>query len=327
MVAGLCRTDVYAARGQLGCEPRTVLGHEASGVLLEVSPGSVPGDALRRALSRRGRWWRFTPSWAARAARPATRDGRITARSAQMLGVGRDGVFTEEVVLPLSACVPLPGLTDARRAAFLEPFAAALGVVACMGLPRDARVLVMGSGRVATLTEHVLRSEGYAHVVLAERPPAGESFDVGVETRAEAERLDLLARAVRPFGTLVVKSRPATRVPASFGLWAQRDLCVRGVSYAPFALAAERLADASLDVSPWLGPLHSFEDFGALLAADSAEAGRRERPPAEAHAGVRRSGMCGLIALFDPLAPIEPAWWSRRSRPCVSAGPMGGSTG
>jgi threonine dehydrogenase-like Zn-dependent dehydrogenase len=271
MVAGLCRTDVYAARGQLGCEPRTVLGHEASGVLLEVSPGSVPGDALLCALAE-GTLVAFHP-FVGCARCEACHAGRPHhCAKAQMLGVGRDGVFTEEVVLPLSACVPLPGLTDARRAAFLEPFAAALGVVG-LGLPLDARVLVMGSGRVATLTEHVLRSEGYVHVVLAERPPAGESFDVGVETRAEVERLDLLARAVRPFGTLVVKSRPATRVPASFGLWAQRDLCVRGVSYAPFELAAERLVDASLDVSPWLGPLHSFEDFGALLAADSAGLG------------------------------------------------------
>ncbi len=270
-VAGLCRTDVYAARGELGCEPSTVLGHEASGVLLELSPGSVPGDALRRALAD-GTLVAFHPFVGCRGCEACGAGRPHHCPHAQMLGVGRDGVFTEEVVLPLSACVPLPGVTDARRAAFLEPYAAALGV-ACMGLPRDARVLIMGSGRVATLTEHVLRSEGYAHVVLAERPPSGESFDVGVETRAEAERLDLLARAVCPFGTLVLKSRPATRVPASFGLWAQRDLCVRGVSYAPFALAAERLADARLDLSPWMGALHSFEDFCALLAGDPVEVG------------------------------------------------------
>lgn len=271
LVAGLCRTDVYAARGELGCEPSTVLGHEASGVVLELSAGSVPQDALLRALAE-GTLVAFHP-FVGCARCEACHAGRPHhCAQAQMLGVGRDGVFTEEVVVPLSACVPLPGVTDARRAAFLEPLAAALGVT-CLGLPRDARVLVMGGGRVATLTQHVLRREGYTQVVLAEQPPAGEVFDVGVETRAEAERLDPLARAVRPFGTLVLKSRPATRVPASVGLWAQRDLCVRGVSYAPFELAAERLAEVGFDVSPWLGELHSFEDFRGLLVADPAAPG------------------------------------------------------
>jgi threonine dehydrogenase-like Zn-dependent dehydrogenase len=266
LVAGLCRTDVYAARGELGCPLSTVLGHEASGVLLELSPGSEPSDALRLALTE-GTLVGFHPFvGCTRCA--SCREGRPHhCAQALMLGVGRDGVFSEEVVVPLSACIPLPGVRDAHRAAFLEPLAAALGVL-CLGLPRDARVLVLGSGRVATLTQHVLRSEGYAHVALAERPPEGQMFDVGVETRADAERLDLLARALRPFGTLVVKSRPSARVPASFGLWAQRDLCVRGVSYAPFELAAARLADPGLELSPWLGALHSFEAFGELLRGD-----------------------------------------------------------
>lgn len=268
-VAGLCRTDVYAASGLLACAPSTVLGHEASGVLLELSPGTAPSPEQRRALEE-GTLVAFHPFVGCGHcdACHATRPHHCVA--AVMLGVGRDGVFTEEVVLPLSACVPLPGITDARRAAFLEPYAAALGV-AFLGLPRDARVLVLGEGRVATLAEHVLRSEGYAQVTRSDRPPAGERFDVGVETRADAERLDALALALRPGGTLVLKSRPATRVAASFGLWAQRDLQVRGVSYAPFAAAAQRLA--SFDLSPWLGALHSFQDFRELLTRDPGAPG------------------------------------------------------
>lgn len=270
-VAGLCRTDVYAARGELDCAPSTVLGHEASGVLVELSVGTVPSDGQQRALDE-GTLVAFHPFVGCGRCDACSAQRPHHCSAAKMLGVGRDGVFTEEVVLPLSACVPLPGITDARRAAFLEPYAAALGV-AFMGLPRGARVLVLGEGRVATLTEHVLRSEGYVHVTRSERPPVGECFDVGVETRADAERLDALARALRPGGTLVLKSRPATRVPASFGLWAQRDLRVRGVSYAPFEAAAERLASASFDLSPWLGALHSFHDFRELLVRDPGAPG------------------------------------------------------
>lgn len=268
-VAGLCRTDVYAARGELPCAPSTVLGHEASGVLLAVSSGSVLTSDLARALDERGlvAFHRFVGC--ARCAACAARRPHHCA-SARMLGVGRDGVFAEEVVLPLSACVALPGVTDARRAAFLEPYAAALGVTS-LGVPRDARVLVMGTGRVATLSEHVLRAEGYSHVTRSEWPPADTRFDVGIETRADARKLEALAQALVPGGTLVLKSRPATLVPVNVALVAQRDLRVRGVSYAPFEEAARRLADETLDLSPWLGALHSFEDFRELLRCSPAE--------------------------------------------------------
>jgi threonine dehydrogenase-like Zn-dependent dehydrogenase len=266
LVAGLCRTDVYAARGALPCAPSTVLGHEAAGVLLELSPGTCPSAAHAHALAHRT-LVAFQPFLGCQACVACVAGRPHHCAEARMLGLGRDGVFAEEVVLPLTACVPLPGVSDARVAAFLEPVAAALAV-AHAGLPTDARVLVLGGSRIARLTERVLLHEGYEHVTRAMRLPPGARFDVGVETRADEASLGQLAGALRPGGTLVLKSRPATRVPVDLAAWVQRDLLVRGVSYAPFPLAAARLADPALDVSAWLGELHSFEDFCALLSRE-----------------------------------------------------------
>lgn len=278
LVAGLCRTDVYAARGHLPCAPATVLGHEAAGVIVAFSDGSSPGPAQAAALAD-GTLVAFHPYVGCEACVACHAGNPHRCDEARMLGLGRDGVFAEEVVVPIAACVPLPGVHDPRVAAFLEPYAAALAV-ARIDVPRSARVLVLGAGRIATLCAQVLSHEGFLHVTCADRPPAGESYDVGVETRADEEALDALARVVRPGGTLVLKSRPATRVAVSVGLWAQRDLRVQGVSYAPFELAAAGLAAGRFDVTPWLGALHSFESFRDVLlgagtdaAQDSSEHG------------------------------------------------------
>ena len=97
LVAGLCRTDVYAARGELACAPSTVLGHEASGVMLELSAGSVPTWEQRRALEE-GTLVAFQPFVGCGQCEACVDARPHHCAEARMLGVGRDGVFAEEVV-------------------------------------------------------------------------------------------------------------------------------------------------------------------------------------------------------------------------------------
>ncbi len=266
-VAGLCRTDVYAASGQLPCAPETILGHEASGEVRELSPGSVwrwdagtlvafhpyvgCGDAGRCRACHEGRFQHCDVS--------------------EMLGVTRDGVFAEEVVVPLRNLVPLPGVLDARIGAFLEPLAAALGVLQ-VGLLAAEPTLVLGEGRVATLCAFVLAQAGFDQVVLSAQVPGGRSFSQAIETRADAGALRALIEALRPGGKLVLKSRPALPIELDLQRLVQRDLRLHAVSYGSFERAAAWLASGEADFGPWLGELHSFESFSRLLRGGSSEA-------------------------------------------------------
>lgn len=270
LVAGLCRTDVYAARGQLPCAVDRVLGHEAAGRIVGLSAGTDPSAAHAEAFER-GTLVAFHPFLGCGVCPSCASSRPQHCPNARMLGVAVDGVFAEEAVVPLRACVPLPGVGDPRVAAFLEPYAAALAV-AHAGLAPHARTLLVGEGRIATLTEFVLRRAGFTDVTCAIAPPAGERFDLGIETRVGPGGVAALVDALRPAGTLVLKSRPARPLAVDVARWVQRDLTVRAVSYAPFERAAEELADPSVDVGAWLGEVHSYERFHALLTRGAADA-------------------------------------------------------
>ena len=54
MCAGLCRTDIYVAQGDLSSELPRTLGHECSGVICRLGEGDVDWDKVRVALKEIG---------------------------------------------------------------------------------------------------------------------------------------------------------------------------------------------------------------------------------------------------------------------------------
>lgn len=130
-MAGVCRTDIAAARGELSVETGRILGHELAG---------------------------WTPSGALVSVRPRLPDGRF-------IGLELDGAFAEELVVPTESLVPLPRGMSLQRAAFVEPVAAAMSV---MRAPLSGRVALRGRGRIAELCRRVLTMSGVVLVPEAE---------------------------------------------------------------------------------------------------------------------------------------------------------------
>ncbi|MBM4279966.1 MAG: hypothetical protein FJ137_04190 [Deltaproteobacteria bacterium] len=134
-VAGVCRTDVAAARGLLRVDDGRVLGHELVG-RVDVVDDDVDG-ALRGLR--------------------ATVDPRLG--EGRFLGLQDDGAFAGFVRVPVGALVAVPPALSARQAAFVEPVAAALAVRVA-GLTVGARAGLTGGGLIAALTERVLAADG-----------------------------------------------------------------------------------------------------------------------------------------------------------------------
>ena len=228
--AGVCRTDLAVADGRLGV-PRVILGHELS--------GWANGKPVTAIPFWEGRW----------------------------LGVELDGAFADRVAVPASAIVPLPAGMSMRLGAFVEPVAAALGSLSA--IPRTARVLVSGAGRIAELTARVLA--GHAHVArhVPGEPVPRDRFDVAIEHGGDAPAL---LAALRPGGTLIVKSRARATAAFDIGELVARELIVRGASHGSFATAVDWLATRRIAVDDLLAPARPLEDFAAVLAAARDEA-------------------------------------------------------
>lgn len=242
-IAGVCRTDVAAARGQLVVDDGRVLGHELAGTV------DVVGDGVDGALVG-GR---------------ASVDPRLD--EGRFLGLHDDGAFAGFVCVPVRALVPVPMTLSARHAAFVEPVAAALSVRAAR-LPAGARAGLTGGGRIAALTARVLALDGIEVVpVDATSPTLGghaSSLDALVHTAATGlPVLSGLRRGTR----VVVKSRPAAPVVVDVRAVTERELVLVGAAWGDFVEAVALLASGALVIDDLLGPVWPLSSYARAFDA------------------------------------------------------------
>ena len=205
---GMCRTDLLVAAGTIPVSEDLVLGHEFSGWVEAVGPGS--DDVVLGTLVA------GDPTFPL----PDGRDGFI--------GVDASGALATWMVMPVARLHGAEGLTP-HQAAYLEPVTAAMG-----GLPmaksRGGRGAIIGRNRIATLTSAVLTSHGVEHEII-DLNELHDRLDCSFDWLLEARLSDLLlADAVRKLavgGTLILKSRHLEQ--ATFPV---RDMVLKRLTFA-----------------------------------------------------------------------------------------------
>jgi L-iditol 2-dehydrogenase len=159
-----------------------------------------------------------------------------------------------------------------RQAAYVEPVAAALGVLRS-GFGPEAVVVVGGRNRIADLTVRVLAAHGVEQILRYDPdhdpPPVPGSVDVAIESTGD-QGLKSLIDALRPGGTLVLKSRASVTVSLDLAPLVARDLTVRGFSHGSFEQAIGWLHEGRMQVNDLFAPPRPLEDFAAVLEAASA---------------------------------------------------------
>jgi L-iditol 2-dehydrogenase len=161
--AGICGTDVHATQGLIPWKPPLVMGHEYSGVVVDVGP------RVSRALV--GRAVACEPGWGCGEC-PECRERRVS----HCLRLTRAGGFAERVILPTTAVHALPDTLDPVTAAMTEPAACCLAGLETFRMPRGATVLVVGGGIMGLLTMAIARRRGAARGILSD--PLAERRDV-----------------------------------------------------------------------------------------------------------------------------------------------------
>lgn len=252
--AGICRTDLQVADGRLAAADGVVLGHEAVGRALRAGPG-VSGI-------RHGERYGIDP-W-------------LEVDPPVRIGVEVDGVFASHAVVPAAQLVPVDGSIRAERAAYLEPVAAALGV---LDAPFTAGAIsaILGDGRIAELTARLVEHAGFPapRVVPAGAALERGSLDICVEAGLEARVLDRAIEALRPGGTLVLKSRGAPPVPLDGGRLVQKSLRILAPAHGSFTRAAELLGDDGLVLEDLFGETHRLADAAVAFRTARASEARK----------------------------------------------------
>lgn len=274
LCAGICNTDLELKRGYY---PYTgILGHEFVGVV-EQGPQHLVNQRVVGEINAVCGQCRFC-----RSGQPTHCENRT------VLGiVNRNGAFAEYLCLPTQNLHPVPENIPTEVATFTEPLAAALEIQQQVHLHPDDRVVVVGDGKLGQLVAQTLALTGCDLLVvgrhrdkLAHLEARGiktgfadtvtdRAFDISVECTGNSEGFALALRALRPRGTLVLKSTYAGQLSLDASSLVVNEITLIGSRCGPFAPALELLAQEKVDVKSLINARYPLSD--GLAAFERAQ--------------------------------------------------------
>ncbi len=273
-MAGICSTDLELVKGYY---PYTgILGHEFVGEVVSAPDAAWVGQRVVGEIN------------AVCGTCEACLNGRSThCENRTVLGIAdRNGVFAEYTSLPLKNLYRVPDSVPDEQAVFVEPLAAALEIQEQIKLQKTDRVLLIGAGRLGQLIAQTLVLTGCDLHVVARNLPAQQllkargikviadsdvqpqKWDVVIEATGSTDGFTLARRAVRPRGTMVLKSTYAGDMNVNISSIVVDEITVLGSRCGPFEPALRLLEAREVDPSVLISDRYKLND--ALKAFEKA---------------------------------------------------------
>ena len=251
--AGICSTDLELVKGYY---PFTgVLGHEFVGDVIESPDRSWIGQRVVGVIN------------VSCGACEQCRNGRRShCENRTVLGItNRDGVFAESTTLPIENLHRVPASVPDEAAVFTEPLAAALEIQEQTQIKPTDRVLLIGAGRLGQLIAQTLSLTGCDLRVVARHSHQQKlltdrsirlitedeiqpwRWDIVVEATGSSDGFDLARKAIRPRGTLVMKSTYKGNMAVNFSSIVVDELTILGSRCGPFEPALRLLEKGDVD--------------------------------------------------------------------------------
>ena len=154
---GICGTDVHITQGLFPQEPPKILGHEGSGVIVDVGQGVSRDRVGQRVVMNHTS--HCYECWTCR---------NWNVSRCEVSPMSSNGFYAEYVALPANAAIAIPDSLDLETAALTEPAACCLSGVEMLDIPYRATGLVIGAGIMGLFTLAFLKSHGVETVVMSE---------------------------------------------------------------------------------------------------------------------------------------------------------------
>lgn len=265
LCAGICNTDLELLRGYYPYSG--ILGHEFVGVV-EQGPDNLINQRVVGEINAACGHCRYC-----RRGQPTHCENRT------VLGiVNRNGAFADYLTLPVKNLYAVPDNVPNEVATFTEPVAAALEIQEQVNIHPDDRVLVVGDGKLGQLVAQTLALTGCDLLVigrhrdkLANLEARGiktgfadavipRAFDISVECTGNAAGFEIASKALRPRGTLVLKSTYAGKLSLDASALVVDEITVIGSRCGPFAPALSLLAEEKINITPLIQARYPLTD-------------------------------------------------------------------
>jgi threonine dehydrogenase-like Zn-dependent dehydrogenase len=279
-LAGICSTDLQIFKGYMGFQG--VPGHEFVGAVVAGPPELVNKRVVGEINFACGR------------CEFCRRDlGRHCSNRSVMGILNADGAFAEYISVPVENLHVVPENVADDEAVFTEPLAAAFEILEQTHVNPGDDVVVFGDGKLGCLCAQALKLTGanvtvvgkhheklklikqraIRTVLSSEWKPSGS--DVVIEATGSRSGLELALSAVRPRGTLVLKSTIAGEHQISLAPLVINEVTVIGSRCGPFAPALEALEKKSVAVTPLIEKVYALSS-GIEAVAHAGKPGARK---------------------------------------------------
>jgi threonine dehydrogenase-like Zn-dependent dehydrogenase len=255
-LAGICHTDIELMRGYY---PYTgVIGHEFVGVVEQAADASWIGKRVCGEINA-----------ACGECEQCVAGRRMHCERRTVLGiVARSGALAEYLALPVANLHEAPANVSDDEAVFAEPLAAAVGILGLARVAPTDRVVVIGSGKLGNLVAQVLALSGADLLVVGRRQAplellarrgirtgmlesvAESRADVVVECSGSPAGFELARKAVRPRGTIILKSTYAGDMRINMSSIVVDEVRLVGSRCGPMDAALRLLEQRAVDVRP-----------------------------------------------------------------------------
>lgn len=281
--AGICSTDLELVKGYY---PYTgVLGHEFVGEVVSL-PGKPSPDEKAEALRVGDRVVGEINATCKQCEQCL--NGRPThCEYRSVLGIiNRNGVFAEFTQLPLANLHRVPASVPDEMAVFAEPLAAAMEIQQQIDIRPGDRILLVGAGRLGQLIAQTLALTGCGLRVvakhkaqqnlltargiriIAEEDIQRRRWDVVIEATGSPSGFALARQAVRPRGTLILKSTYKGGMHVDFSSIVVDEVRLIGSRCGPFEPALRLMESKQIDTTVLIDAEYSLLD--ALKAFERA---------------------------------------------------------
>jgi len=194
-LGGVCLTDIYIAEGIIESE-NVILGHECSGTVVEIGT-EVTNLKLGDLVS-------INPYIGCGECDHCKKNNFQLCLEQKAIGKDFDGVFSEYVLINSKNVVKFNKVSF-ERIAFFEPVLACSAVLNT-SIKKESKILIFGKNRIADLTNRILKANGFKNVEFTEQI-AEADYDYVIETARNSSEFDQALSALKPGGTLILKSR------------------------------------------------------------------------------------------------------------------------
>lgn len=253
-LAGICSTDLELIKGYYGFQG--VLGHEFVGTVARAADTLWLGKRVVSSINFANT---ETPEFA--------QFGLEHHPRRTVLGIlNHDGAMADYVCVPVANLYAVPAGMSDRTAVFTEPLAAALRIRQQVRVDPEARVCVLGPGRLGLLVAQVLSMSG-TRVTVAGRSQASlalparwgfvtrqandlpqSHFDLVVDATGNPDGLATAIRITKPLGTILLKSTFEGAQAIDLTKVVVDEIKIIGSRCGPFGASLRLLETGRLDV-------------------------------------------------------------------------------